>query len=65
MPPLGIEGVKSNDNGKDRDGAKAWGALGVGGLKMKIHKKAIQSLFTANDLVLDAEQVLEIGRALG
>ena len=31
---------------------------------MKIHKKAIQELFTANDKVLDAEEVLEIGRTL-
>ena len=29
---------------------------------MKIHKKAIQELFTANDKVLDAEEVLELGR---
>ena len=32
---------------------------------MKIHKKAIQELFTANDKVLDAEEVLAIGRTLG
>ena len=31
---------------------------------MKIHKKAIQELFTANDKVFDAEQVLEIGRCV-
>ena len=40
------------------------GRLGVGGTKMKIHKKAIQELFTANDKVLDAEQALELGRSL-
>ena len=31
---------------------------------MKIHKKAIQQLFTANSLVLDAEEVLELGQGL-
>ena len=31
---------------------------------MKIHKKAIQELFTSNDKILDAEQVLELGRSL-
>ena len=31
---------------------------------MKIHKKAIQELFVTNDKVLDAEQVLELGRSL-
>ena len=41
-----------------------WGALGVGGTKMKIHKKAIQELFTSNDRIFDAEQVLELGRSL-
>ena len=65
VPPLGIEGVEATDKGAERDGVRAWGALGVGGTKMKIHKKAIQELFTANDKVLDAEEVLEIGRNLG
>ncbi len=32
---------------------------------MKIHKRAVQELFTANDKVFDAEQVLELGRSLG
>lgn len=65
VPPVGIEGIKPNDKGVDRDGVKAWGALGVGGTKMKIHKRALQSLFEANDRVLDAEAILEIGRSLG
>jgi hypothetical protein len=65
VPPLGIEGVEATDKGTDREGVRCWGALGVGSTKMKIHKKAIQELFTANDRVLDAEQVLEIGRNLG
>jgi hypothetical protein len=64
VPPAGIEGIKPNDKGVDRDGVKAWGALGVGGTKMKIHRKALQCLFESNDLVLDAEQILEIGRRL-
>jgi len=64
VPPLGIEGVKSGDKGVERNGLKVWGALGVGGTKMKIHKKAVQTLFTANDKVLDAEDVLELGRTL-
>jgi len=64
VPPVGIEGVESNDKNTARGQTRAWGALGVGGTKMKIHKKAIQELFTSNDKVLDAEQVLEIGRSL-
>ena len=65
VPPPGIEGVAATDKGTDRDGVRCWGALGVGGTKMKIHKKAIEELFKANDRVLDAEEILEIGRDLG
>ena len=64
VPPPGIEGVDATDKNAERDHVRAWGALGVGGTKMKIHKKAIQELFTSNDKVLDAEQVLELGRSL-
>ncbi len=65
VPPLGIEGVSANDKNTERGQVRAWGALGVGGTKMKIHKKAIQALFASNDQILDAEEVLELGRSLG
>jgi methylenetetrahydrofolate/methylenetetrahydromethanopterin dehydrogenase (NADP+) len=61
VPPLGIEGVESTDKGADRDGRKAWGAVGVGAAKMKIHKKAVQALFESNEKVIDAEQCLALG----
>lgn len=64
VPPSGVEGVEAGDKGVDRDGVQAWGALGVGGLKMKIHKRAVRALFESNDRVLDAEEVLELGRDL-
>ena len=64
VPPSGIEGVEATDKGTTRDDRRCWGALGVGGTKMKIHKAAIRALFEANDRVLDAEEVLEIGRSL-
>lgn len=65
VPPLGIEGLEATDKGVDRSGARAWGALGVGGTKMKIHKQAIRELFLTNDRILDAEEVLAIGQRLG
>jgi NADPH:quinone reductase-like Zn-dependent oxidoreductase len=65
VPPLGIEGIKTTDKNADRGGVQAWGALGVGGTKMKIHKAALKALFEANDRILDAEAVFEIGRGLG
>ncbi|MEX2185973.1 MAG: NAD(P)-dependent methylenetetrahydromethanopterin dehydrogenase [Pirellulales bacterium] len=65
VPPLGIEGVKATDKAADRDGTIGYGALGVGGKKMKIHKEALRRLFAANDQVLDAEAILQIGKELG
>lgn len=65
VPPLGIEGVKATDKAADRNGVVVYGALGVGGTKMKIHKEAIRRLFAANDQVLDAEEILQIGKQLG
>jgi hypothetical protein len=65
VPPEGIAGIKGTDAGAERDGVKAWGAIGVGGLKMKIHKAAVARLFEANDQILDAEEMFEIGVALG
>ena len=64
VPPAGIGGVEAMDKAKERDGAICYGAIGVGGTKMKIHRAAVQRLFTANNLVLDAEEVFEIGKDL-
>jgi hypothetical protein len=38
VPPSGIEGVEAHDDGVERDGVKCFGALGVGKLKMKVHR---------------------------
>jgi hypothetical protein len=65
VPPVGIAGIEPMDKAADRDGIVAYGALGVGGTKMKIHRAALERLFTANDQVLDAEEVFAIGQALG
>ena len=62
VPPVGIAAIEATDKAKERDGAICYGAIGVGGTKMKIHRAAIQRLFTANNLVLDAEEVFQIGR---
>jgi hypothetical protein len=64
VPPLGVEGVEVNDDGVEREGVTTFGALGVGKLKMKIHKACIARLFDQNDLVLDAETIAEVAREL-
>ncbi|EAQ82469.1 NADP-dependent methylenetetrahydromethanopterin/methylenetetrahydrofolate dehydrogenase [Blastopirellula marina] len=63
-PPVGLEGVDPMDKAQDRDGRICYGAIGVGGTKMKIHKRALARLFEQNDLVLNAEEVYAIGRTL-
>ncbi len=64
VPPLGIEGIEVMDDGVQREGVTVFGALGVGGLKMKIHKACIARLFERNDLVLDAETIAEVAQEL-
>ncbi len=64
LPPLGIEGVEVNDDGETREGAIAFGALGIGNFKMKLHKECIMRLFTRNDLVLDAETIEDVAKEL-
>lgn len=65
VPPAGIEGVSLTDKGTDRDGLICYGALGVGGLKMKIHKASLTELFSKNNLILDVEEIYEIARQMG
>jgi hypothetical protein len=64
VPPLGIEGVEVTDKAARRDGAVCYGAIGVGGTKMKAHKAALTKLFDSNDQVMDAEEVYHIAQAL-
>ena len=64
MDPVGIEGIKPQDKKTERGQFLAWGALGVGSLKMKIHKAAIRKLFDAPDQVIDAREAFEIGRTV-
>lgn len=64
VPPFGIEGVDMMDQAKEVEGRIVYGAIGVGGSKMKIHKAAIARLFESNDQVLDAEEIYAIGEKL-
>ena len=64
VPPAGIAGIAATDKARDDGGTILYGALGVGGTKMKIHKEAIRRLFQSNTLDLDAEGLLAIGAEL-
>ena len=64
VPPAGIEGVLATDKARPDGQAVLYGALGVGGTKMKIHKAAIARIFTDTSAFLDAEDLLAIGEQL-
>ncbi len=64
VPPGGIGGIAPHDKATEHDGQTCYGAIGVGGLKMKVHKAAIRRLFESNDAVLDAEEIYELGKSI-
>lgn len=65
VPPAGLGGISMSDKAvRISDTAVGYGAIGVGGLKMKIHVAAIKKLFQSNDQVLDAEEIYEIAKAV-
>ncbi len=64
VPPLGIDGTKSHWSAKEREGKIIFGAIGIGGLKMKVHRECISILFDQNDLVLDAEEIYKVSSGL-
>ena len=64
VPPLGIGGIEVTDKAVERAGQICYGAIGVGGTKMRIHKAAIRQLFASNDQVLDAADIYALGKLL-
>jgi len=63
-PPFGIGGIGAGDKGRDYQGKLAFGALGIGGLKLRLHRACIGKLFERNDLVLDAENILALAKEM-
>jgi hypothetical protein len=64
QPPLGIEGVEATDKAKDRSDKIVFGALGIGGLKLKLHRGCIGKLFDSSDGVLDAEEIYALAKEM-
>src|SRR6478736_2195230 len=65
QPPLGIEGIEATDKGKDRFGKLAFGALGIGGLKLKLHRACVGKLFDSSEAVFDAEEIYALAKRDG
>ena len=61
---LGFEGIDMMDNNEDRFGKKVFGGIGIGALKLKLHRECIGRLFESNSLVIDAEEASLIAQSL-
>jgi methylenetetrahydrofolate/methylenetetrahydromethanopterin dehydrogenase (NADP+) len=64
QPALGIGGIEAIDKAKERHGKIVIGALGLGGLKLKLHRACVGQLFESSDQVLDAENIYAQAKAL-
>ena len=64
VSPSGIEGIEVMDKARELSGVIAYGAIGIGGMKMKIHHAAIQYLFEASNRILDTEAIYGLGKSL-
>ncbi len=64
QPPLGIGGIEATDKGKDYSGKLAFGALGIGGLKLKLHRACIGKLFESSEQIFDAEEIYALAKEM-
>ncbi|MBY0299454.1 MAG: methylenetetrahydrofolate dehydrogenase [Methylobacterium sp.] len=64
QPPLGFGGIEAMDKGKDRHGKTAFGALGIGGLKLKLHRACVGRLFESTESLLDAEEIYALAKEM-
>ena len=64
QPPLGVGGIDATDKGNTRQQKLAFGALGIGGLKLKLHRTCIAQLFQSSDQVLDAEEIYALAKTM-
>jgi hypothetical protein len=63
-PPAGIEAVGMADRGLQSHGKTLFGPLGIGALKLALHRACIARLFEQNDLLLDAEEIYRIAKSM-
>jgi hypothetical protein len=64
VAPAGIGSVGVMDKATERYGVLTYGAIGVGGTKMKIHHAAVRRLFESNDRRFDTTALFELGHHL-
>jgi threonine dehydrogenase-like Zn-dependent dehydrogenase len=64
VAPAGIGSVEVMDKATERHGVMTYGAIGVGGTKMKIHHAAVRRLFESHDRHFDTTALFELGHHL-
>ena len=64
VPPLGITGIESTDKARQVGSLLCYGAVGIGGLKMKIHHTLIDRLFRNNEQIFGTMQIYDVAEQL-
>ncbi|MFN8708406.1 MAG: bifunctional NADP-dependent methylenetetrahydromethanopterin dehydrogenase/methylenetetrahydrofolate dehydrogenase, partial [Planctomyces sp.] len=64
VPPAGIAEIGVMDRGTEKNGVLCYGALGVGGLKMKVHKQSVRKLFESSQQVIDLTEIYQLALAI-
>ncbi len=64
VPPAGLTGIDPRDEGTLRSNIFCYGALGVGSLKMKIHKACLRQLFESNERCFNTDEIFKFGQFL-
>lgn len=60
VPPVGLQGIDPSNKAVEMTGVTTYGAIGVGGLKMKTHRSAIEKLFHSNDQIFNTKEIYNI-----
>jgi hypothetical protein len=63
-PPLGFAGIEMSDKDTLRHGKRIFGGLGIGSLKLRLHRACIARLFESNKHVLDAPEIYALAKAM-
>ena len=61
---LGFEGIDMMDKDTERHGKRIFGGIGIGALKLKLHRTCIAKLFDSNDQIFDADHIYEIAQQM-
>jgi len=64
VPPAGISGVGVTDDAVANGSRLCFGALAVGGFKMKLHRSMIAACFTSNEHRFNLEEIFDLANKL-